>query len=247
MRLLDSTNNQEVHSLIATKHWPLERTIVLWFFESVKSFAKVDAHWKVNHLEKGQKRSFCVLPKCANKKTYRICISYVYELIWHGFQCDLPGYILYIYLNAITPKTVPYKLLWTPKSPPFTHGLGGLRYPLTNNTGPRGQPAPMQRRALKGASAYVCWMATKTSKASFDFSREKWMKDRKESNDPIPNKNLASIEHISKIGIPMINRVISQKHHNRTLKNHVCFCDFMPPNHESSYERRPIVAPKRLP
>jgi len=76
---------------------------------------------------------------------------------------------------------------------------------------------------------YLCWWRQK-SKASL-ISQGKRMKDRKESHDPIPNKNLASIATISKVGMLMINRVISQQHQNRnpTKTSHAFLYDSMPP------------------
>ena len=84
-------------------------------------------------------------------------------------------------------------------------------------------------------------MATK-SKASL-ISQGKRMKNRKESHDPIPNKNLASIATILKVGILMINRVISQKHHNRNPKKITrVFTIPCPPK----AMRAPLVAAKHL-
>ena len=80
------------------------------------------------------------------------------------------------------------------------------------------------------------------------------MKNRKDSHDPIPNKNLASIATFLKVGILMINRVISQQHHNRNPKtNHARLYDSMPPQamrahwlQQNTFRSRSTRTPKAL-
>lgn len=186
-----------------------------------------------------------------------LCLNY--ELIWFSMWPPRSSHWLYPYIyisdcvtsdiwmpfppsiQRIIPKG-PCKLFWSPKS---TMSMDCSSRIPGNQWFFWGPEIPI-----------YAWHCRWDSQLPFggkvlhiiSVSQGKRMKNRKDSHDLIPNKNLASIATFLKVGILMINRVISQKHHNRNpTKITRVFTIPCPPIMNQAMKGGPFVAAKHLP
>ena len=88
---------------------------------------------------------------------------------------------------------------------------GGLRYPFTHDTVDGTTSSHWTERCFLS----IIYVDGDKNRKPHWFLKGKGWKTGKNLMIPIHNKNLASIATISKVGMLMINRVISQQHQNR--------------------------------